>query len=217
MVSQDIQDNRERYMGIMHVHGTMAADAIIASVRETQAELIAIFESKLSAIGYGFLIPFFFVVSGVNFDVSALIDDPQRAVLVPIFFLLFLVVRGVPALLLYRNVLELRDRAALAFFSSTELPLVVAITTIAVAEGHMRATTSASSGDSAAARPRASCSSACTSSERSINVTFAPADASRKASRPRPAVASTIEGMRPRLIPAARTSGWPRSPPRRKR
>jgi Kef-type K+ transport system membrane component KefB len=104
---------------------------------------VAILESKLSAIGYGFLIPFFFVVSGVNFDVSALIDDPQRAALVPIFFLLFLVVRGVPALLLYRNVLELRDRAALAFFSSTELPLVVAITTIAVAEGHMRATTSA--------------------------------------------------------------------------
>ena len=35
------------------------------------------------------------------------------------------------------------DRAALAFFSSTELPLVVAITTIAVAEGHMKETTSA--------------------------------------------------------------------------
>ena len=104
---------------------------------------VAIFESKLSAIGYGFLIPFFFVVSGVNFDVSALVDDPRRAVLVPIFFLLFLVVRGVPAMLLYRRILAIRDRAALAFFSATELPLVVAITTIAVNEGHMRATTSA--------------------------------------------------------------------------
>ena len=104
---------------------------------------VAIFESKLSAIGYGFLIPFFFVVSGVNFDMSALVDDPKRAVLVPIFFLLFLVVRGVPAMLLYRKILAFRDRAALAFFSATELPLVVAITTIAVSEGHMRATTSA--------------------------------------------------------------------------
>jgi Kef-type K+ transport system membrane component KefB len=104
---------------------------------------VAIFESKLSAIGYGFLIPFFFVVSGVNFDVSALVDDPPRAVLVPIFFLLFLVVRGVPAMLLYRKIFAFRDRAALAFFSATELPLVVAITTIAVSEGHMRATTSA--------------------------------------------------------------------------
>jgi len=104
---------------------------------------VAIFESKLSAIGYGFLIPFFFVVSGVNFDMSALVDDPKRTVLVPVFFLLFLVVRGVPAMLLYRKILAFRDRAALAFFSATELPLVVAITTIAVSEGHMRVTTSA--------------------------------------------------------------------------
>lgn len=104
---------------------------------------VRIFESKLSAIGYGFLIPFFFVVSGVNFDVSALVADPRRLVLVPIFFLLFLVVRGVPAMLLYRRVLGGRDRSALAFFSATELPLVVAITTIAVAKGEMLATTSA--------------------------------------------------------------------------
>ena len=104
---------------------------------------VAIFESKLSAIGYGFLIPFFFVVSGVNFDMSALVDDPKRAVLVPVFFLLFLVGRGVPAMLLYRKILAFRDRAALAFFSATELPLVVAITKIAVSEGHMRATSSA--------------------------------------------------------------------------
>ena len=104
---------------------------------------MTVFESKLSAIGYGFLIPFFFVVSGVNFDMSALVDDPTRAALVPIFFVLFLVVRGVPAMLLYRKILEVRDRVALAFFSATELPLVVAITTIAVSEGHMRTTTSA--------------------------------------------------------------------------
>ncbi len=104
---------------------------------------VTILESKLSAVGYGFLIPFFFVVSGIEFDMSALTNDPARAVLVPIFFLMFLIVRGVPAMLLYREVLDLRDRAALAFFSATELPLVVAITTIAVAEGQMRTTTAA--------------------------------------------------------------------------
>jgi hypothetical protein len=46
-------------------------------------------------------------------------------------------VRGTPALLLYRGVLAARDRVALAFFSATELPLVVAITTVAVDQGHM--------------------------------------------------------------------------------
>ena len=59
------------------------------------------------------------------------------------FFGLFLVVRGAPALLLYRGVLSARDRAALAFYSATELPLVVAITTIAVEVGHMETSTAA--------------------------------------------------------------------------
>ena len=60
------------------------------------------------------------------------------------FFVLFLVVRGTPALLLYRRVLPLlQDRLALALFSATQLPLVVAITTVAVDGGHMRSSTAA--------------------------------------------------------------------------
>ena len=56
----------------------------------------------------------------------------------PLFLVLFLVVRGVPAMLLYRRVLGSRDRVASGCSRATELPLVVAITTIAVADGHMR-------------------------------------------------------------------------------
>jgi len=51
---------------------------------------------------------------------------------------LFLVVRGLPALLLYRRDVPLRGRAALAFFSSTALPLVVVITDLGVSTGRMR-------------------------------------------------------------------------------
>jgi Kef-type K+ transport system membrane component KefB len=105
---------------------------------------VAVLESKLVAVGYGFLIPFFFVVSGVKFNASALTDDPIELLKVPLFLALFLVVRGVPAMLLYRATLDRRERVALAFFSSTQLPLVVAITTIAIDEGHMRASTAAS-------------------------------------------------------------------------
>ena len=105
---------------------------------------VHVFESKLTAVGYGFFIPFFFVVSGIEFDLDALTDTPLRLLELGLFLGLFLVVRGVPALLLYRGVLDLRDRTALAVFSATELPLVVAITTIAVEEGHMRSSTAAS-------------------------------------------------------------------------
>jgi Kef-type K+ transport system membrane component KefB len=105
---------------------------------------VAMFESKLTAVGYGFFIPFFFVTSGIEFNLEALIDDPVRFLEVPMFLALFLLVRGLPALVLYRRELDLRDRGALAFFSATELPLVVAITTIAVEQGHMRSVTAAS-------------------------------------------------------------------------
>lgn len=46
-------------------------------------------------------------------------------------------------MLLYRGVLQRRQRAALAFYSATELPLVVAITTIAIESGHMKPSTAA--------------------------------------------------------------------------
>ena len=103
-----------------------------------------IFESKLTAVGYGFFIPFFFVVSGLKFNLDALLDNPVRLLELPLFLVLFLVVRGAPAMLLYPRLLDLRDRAALATFSATELPLVVAITTIAIDRGHMRSSTAAS-------------------------------------------------------------------------
>lgn len=106
---------------------------------------VALFESKLTAIGYGFFIPFFFIVSGLKFDLEALLSTTKTLYELPLFLGLFLLVRGGPALLLYRGVLgERRDRLALAFYSATELPLVVAITTIAVDGGHMRGSTAAS-------------------------------------------------------------------------
>jgi Kef-type K+ transport system membrane component KefB len=102
---------------------------------------LRVFESKLTAVGYGFLIPFFFVTSGMAFDVDELFTDPVALLKLPLFVSLFLVVRGVPALLLYRRVFELRDRVALGVFSATELPLVVAITTLALDAGEMRSST----------------------------------------------------------------------------
>ncbi len=103
---------------------------------------LQVFESKLTAVGFGFFVPFFFVTSGIGFDLDALGSVPAILKLV-MFFGLFLVVRGTPALLLYRGVFDARDRAALAFYSATELPLVVAITTIAVEVGHMKSSTAA--------------------------------------------------------------------------
>ena len=103
---------------------------------------LEVFDSKLTAVGFGFLVPFFFVTSGMNFDLDAL-GSSSALLKLPLFLGLFVVVRGTPAVLLYRGVLDARERAALAVFSATELPLVVAITTLATEGGHMRTSTAA--------------------------------------------------------------------------
>ncbi len=103
---------------------------------------LQVFESKLTAVGFGFFVPFFFVTSGIEFDLAAL--GSLTAILkLMMFFVLFLIVRGTPAVLLYRKILSARDRAALAFYSATELPLVVAITTIATETDNMETSTAA--------------------------------------------------------------------------
>jgi Kef-type K+ transport system membrane component KefB len=101
------------------------------------------FDSKLTAIAFGVFVPFFFVTSGMKLDVAALFASVSSVAKMGAFFVLFLVVRGTPALVLYRHVLDARERTALALMCSTQLPLVLAITTLATETGHMRTSTAA--------------------------------------------------------------------------
>jgi Kef-type K+ transport system membrane component KefB len=128
-------------LGLDLLLGGFAAGVITRQVLKTR-ELPA-FDSKLTAIAFGVFVPFFFVASGMKLDVAALFASISGVVKLGVFFVLFLVVRGTPALLFYRAVLDARARAALALMSSTQLPLVLAITTVAVSGGHMRPATAA--------------------------------------------------------------------------
>ncbi|GGZ01298.1 cation:proton antiporter [Streptomyces nitrosporeus] len=87
---------------------------------------------RVEAMGFGFLVPLFYVVTGIEFDLDALLHDPVALLLLPVFLLLFVLVRGGPVYLLAPRDLGRGDRAALALFASTCLPLVVAITAIGV-------------------------------------------------------------------------------------
>ncbi len=107
---------------------------------EREAELV---EAKLQGLGFGFLVPFFFIVSGLRFDLDALLHDLGAALRVPMFLGLFLVVRGLPTVGLHRRTMGRRDRRALALYLATELPLVVVITTIGVQTHRMRSSTAA--------------------------------------------------------------------------
>jgi Kef-type K+ transport system membrane component KefB len=123
-------------LGLDVLLGAFAAGIVIRLfVRGEDSDIV---KEKLEAIGFGFLVPIFFIVSGMNFHLTALTSSPSALLRVPLFLVLFLVVRGTPALLLYRRDLPRRQRVPLALFSGTALPLVVVITTIGVAEGRMR-------------------------------------------------------------------------------
>ena len=91
-------------------------------------------EGKLDALGYGFFIPIFFVYSGMTMDLRSMASAPLRVLL---FTALMLLVHVVPAQLLYRKVLDPRERWQLALITSTALPLLVAISEIGLRNGTM--------------------------------------------------------------------------------
>jgi Kef-type K+ transport system membrane component KefB len=51
---------------------------------------------KLDAIGFGFLVLIFSIVSGMNFDLHALTSSPGAFLRLPLFLAMFLVIRGCP-------------------------------------------------------------------------------------------------------------------------
>ena len=100
-------------------------------------------ESKLEAVAFGYLVPIFFIVTGIKFDLDALTTSASAMLKVPLFLALFLVVRG-SAMVLYRRAFPVgRDRVALTLLTATALPLVVVITTLGVEAGQMRESTAA--------------------------------------------------------------------------
>ncbi len=91
-------------------------------------------EKKLDAVGYGFFIPVFFVSSGMGLDVISIVESPGRLLG---FFALLLLVRGVPALFVYRKDLTAPRRVQMMLLTATALPLLVALTEIGLQNGSM--------------------------------------------------------------------------------
>ncbi|NNC11979.1 cation:proton antiporter [Planctomonas sp. JC2975] len=87
-------------------------------------------EGKIEAVAFGVVVPVFFLTTGVNFDLLGLLADSRALILLPIFLVLLLVVRGLPGLIASPKGATGKDRGALALFSATALPIIVAVTNI---------------------------------------------------------------------------------------
>jgi Kef-type K+ transport system membrane component KefB len=119
------------YFGLDVVLGAFLAGVVLR--RWAPGDVHAL-EGKLDAVGYGFFIPVFFVTSGMSLDLHSIIESPVRLV---VFFVLFLVVRGLPALLFYRRDLPMRGRVQMMLLTATALPLLVALAEIGLESGVM--------------------------------------------------------------------------------
>lgn len=105
---------------------------VISGARAEDRELV---ETKLEGVAFGFLVPVFFITTGITFDLAALFADLHVLALVPIFLVLFLVVRGLPSLLAAPASSTGADRRAIVLFGATGLPIIVAVTAIGQESG----------------------------------------------------------------------------------
>jgi Kef-type K+ transport system membrane component KefB len=92
------------------------------------------FHHKLEAVGFGAFIPFFWVASGLRFDGEALFSSSSTLVMVPIFLAALLVARGLPALVL-RKQLGPGQLLPAGLLSATSVSFIVVATNIGVELG----------------------------------------------------------------------------------
>jgi Kef-type K+ transport system membrane component KefB len=104
--------------------GAFFAGAIIKLVDRDQAMTHPQFRQKLEAVGYGVFVPFFFVSTGVRFDLDGLFASREAIARVPIFLGALLVARGLPALV-YRPLGTRAQTAAAALLQATSLSFLV--------------------------------------------------------------------------------------------
>jgi Kef-type K+ transport system membrane component KefB len=123
----------ERF-GLDVVLGAMLAGIVLRSWTHQVEIDVTPLEGKLDAVGYGFFIPVFFVASGMALDVKSIAENPVRLI---VFFVLLLVVRGLPSLLVYRRALPLRQRVEMTFITATTMPLLIALAAIGLSTGVM--------------------------------------------------------------------------------
>jgi len=121
-------------LGLEAILGAFVAGVLINALDGNAEVTHPLLKVKLDAIAFGFLVPVFFVTSGVTFDLSSLLDDPSRLAPVPIFVAALLVVRGLPTLLFHRT-LGWRGSISSGLLLATSLPFIVAATQIGLAAG----------------------------------------------------------------------------------
>jgi Kef-type K+ transport system membrane component KefB/Trk K+ transport system NAD-binding subunit len=111
--------------------GAFLAGMIIALIKEPQDESLI---EKLEAFGFGFFIPVFFILVGVNLDLKSLGESTEGLLMLPLLFFVAMVVKIIPSLW-FRRFLSWRETLAGGFLLNTHLSLEIAVAIIGLRSG----------------------------------------------------------------------------------
>ncbi len=115
-------------LGVELILGAFLAGAVAGLVAGTEDDNA---KEKLDAIGYGFFIPIFFIMVGVEFNLDALYSSPQALLLLPLLLIGAYAVKVIPALVLRRQ-FSWRQTLGAGFLLSSRLSLIIAAASIAL-------------------------------------------------------------------------------------
>jgi Kef-type K+ transport system membrane component KefB len=129
--------------GFASILGAFAAGLLVRLVELSGHTRRPQFQTKMEAIGFGFLVPIFFITTGVSFQLKELLTNPTAIAEVPLFLAALLLVRGLPALL-YRRFAGIRRAEAAGLLQATTLTFVIVASQIGLATGKITPTAAAS-------------------------------------------------------------------------
>ncbi|HAA90709.1 MAG: Sodium/hydrogen exchanger [Thermoanaerobacterales bacterium 50_218] len=109
-------------LGTEIILGAFLAGVIVSLIKETDSSQLYL---KLDAIGYGFFIPLFFVMVGVNLNLKSVFAQPKTFYLLPLLLVSVYLVKLAPAILMKVN-FSWREVLGAGFLLSSRLSLIIA-------------------------------------------------------------------------------------------
>jgi CPA2 family monovalent cation:H+ antiporter-2 len=120
-----------QWVGAEVILGAFLAGAAISLISHHESRTL---EGKLSSIGFGFLIPIFFIHTGANFDLGEVRGSPEGLLLVPVLLVAAYLMKVLPALL-YARVCTMREAISAGLLLSSRLSFIIAAAAIGVRVG----------------------------------------------------------------------------------
>ncbi|HDI7634482.1 monovalent cation:proton antiporter family protein [Staphylococcus aureus] len=107
-------------VGAENILGAFLA-GVVVSLLNPDEEMV----EKLDSFGYGFFIPIFFIMVGVDLNIPSLIKEPKLLIIIPILIVAFIISKLIPVMFI-RRWFYMKTTIASAFLLTSTLSLVIA-------------------------------------------------------------------------------------------